>query len=104
MFGLFRLASGTVMFNKTFYFFIFLAFESAFIAVSPSAAQNLVVNALGSQLPDVLVQNLLGSGVAFSNVTYQGEPSQVETGSSVLTRESSLVMGQPSAWWVPTGR
>ncbi len=54
---------------------LFIQFLGAFIAIGlpdQGWAQNIIETDLGTQPPSILVQNLMGGGVAFSNVTYQG--------------------------------
>jgi hypothetical protein len=69
----------------------------AFLAIIPSAlwAQSLSTVNLGSQSPDLLVQDILGIGVAFSNVTYQGSTAAAGTftgGSGIIGFDSGIIL------------
>ena len=63
-------------------------------------AQNIVETDLGTQSPSVLVQNLLGIDVAFSNVVYQGANSQAGTftgGNGIVGFNSGIILSNGAA-------
>ncbi len=62
--------------------------------------QTLQVTPLGSQSPSVLVQSLLGSGVSYSNVTYQGVGTSSGTftgGNGVIGFDSGIILSDGNA-------
>ena len=81
-----------------FYFFIHLSVFLSFFA--EARAQALSVTPLGTQSPSTLVQNLLGLGVSFSNVTYSGTAWSSGTftgGSGIVGFGSGIVLSNGDA-------
>jgi hypothetical protein len=71
-----------------------------FLFASIAGAQTLSVTPLGGQNPSVLAQNLLGIGLTYSNVTYQGTGGSAGTftgGNGVVGFPSGIVLSDGSA-------
>lgn len=84
------------------------AFLALFLLTLSAQAQNLVVTDLGAQPADVLVQNLLGAGVSYSNVTYTGAVTAAGTftgGASIIGFDSGIILstGDPASVVGPNG-
>src|SRR5579871_203246 len=63
-------------------------------------AQNLLVTPLGTQSPSALVQNLLGTGVSFSNVSYSGTAWSSGTftgGNGIIGFDSGIILSDGTA-------
>ncbi len=67
---------------------------------SRAAAQSIVETDLGSQSPSILVQALLGTGVSYSNVTYQGVGTSAGTftgGNGIIGFDSGIILSTGAA-------
>ncbi|HTC20526.1 MAG TPA: choice-of-anchor L domain-containing protein [bacterium] len=70
------------------------------LGVRKTWAQNLVVTDLGTQNPSVLVQDLLGPGITFSNVVYQGVGSAAGTftgGNGIIGFDNGIILSNGAA-------
>jgi len=79
---------------------LFLSPVLLFLGSSALKAQNIVETDLGAQSPSVLVQNLLGLGVSFSNVVYQGTGTSSGTftgGNGIVGFPSGIVLSDGAA-------
>ena len=99
MAGLFISLFGQVKmtFRRPYSLWFFLFFS---ILTLSARAQNLVVTDLGAQPADILVQNLLGPGVSYSNVTYTGSTNAAATfygGTGIIGFEAGIILSSGNA-------